>query len=1442
MNKKHSRKYNSLVADETIEDYSLRYTPKSFRKWSELLIANTALGSISFLALEAIGASIAMAYGFNTAFWAIFTASLIIFITAIPISYYAAKYNIDIDLITRSAGFGYVGSTFTSLIYASFSFIFFALEAAIMSQALELYFGLPLYLGYIVSSLIIIPLVFYGITLINKLQLLTQPIWIIMMLAPFVAIILKEPDAFISLKSLSGSISGSNEFNFYYFGFAVGISLSLIAQIGEQVDYLRFMPPLTKNNRVKWWFSMLIAGPGWIILGFLKQIGGMFLAAIVLLSGFSLTEAKTPIEMYNVGYTYLFDNPQTALIAATIFVIISQIKINVTNAYAGSLAWSNFFSRITHSHPGRVVWMIFNIFIALLLMELGLFEVLSKILGLYSNVAIAWIGALFADLVINKPLGLSPKIVEFKRAYLYNVNPVGVGSMGIASVVSILAFIGLFGDIAQSYSAFIAMVIAIVLSPLIAYITKGKYYIARENSIALSSQTHYNCEICNHSYEKDDMVFCPLNAAPICSLCCSLNSLCHDECKLISERSLRKRFSFFISTFFKNFIAPSIVLKIVNFSTILFILFFLVGIIAWMSISMQIESIPPEYRDLFIGTIINYSVVIGIIMSIISWWILLLQDSRQRAEQLLENEKERFEAIYKSTRDAIAIIDLDSSFLQVNPAYTKITGYTQEELFRTSCIVLTIEKDRESSRAMIEQVIEDGYIENYEKGCFFKDGSIGTVNISMTMLHNPERILMSVRDVTKEKEDIRNFEYLLNNTIETIGIFQNGICVDINEAGLNLFAFSEKSEAIGQSALDFIAPHFQDKVKEHIKNGYEELYEVEAVKKDGTFFPVLLRGKLTYIHGVLSRVTSLVDLSELKRKEKSLEIERRKAEEATRLKSQFLANMSHEIRTPMNGIMGMAHLALQSGLNEKQKYFVEKIDRSAKNLLGILNDILDFSKVEAGKMTIEKINFNLEDMINEIMTLLKIGVKEKSLNFSIFYEREGKKDFFADKLRIAQVLTNILSNAIKFTKKGGSVELFVSKQGNDFYRFEIKDTGIGLSELQVTKLFHSFTQADGSTTRKYGGTGLGLAISKQLVELMGGKIWVESQVDVGSSFIFEIPLQELEESVHIEKREEETDIRVLQGSSILLVEDNETNQEIIIGLLEHSGIEIDIAYNGVEAIEFFDKKEYELILMDIQMPIMDGYEATTIIREKNREIPIIALSANAMKEDAIKSKKIGMNEHLNKPIEIEKLYEILLKYIKKKVVLPSNSNGVDENIKIPNFKNIDRELGLRHLGGKRKLYIKVLEDFRDKYEKIDFNDLNTSAFKREIHTLKGLSANIGAMSLHAIVNSLNEREERGDLGALYGELSLVIDELEGIHSYEDSEKKYLLALSDEKREELEQKLLEALLSNRPKNCETIFDEIGMYELENMEKQKIQDVKDLVQKYKFSQAVSIMKEH
>ena len=507
-----------------------------------------------------------------------------------------------------------------------------------MAQALELYFGLPLAWGYLLSSIIIIPLVFYGITLINKLQMWTQPIWLIMMISPFIAVLFKEPDAIKVFVNFTGTVSTSSEFNLYHFGFAIGISFSLIAQIGEQVDYIRFMPPLKEDNKIKWWTSMLIAGPGWIILGFLKQIGGIFLASIVLLSGLSLYEAKTPIQMYFIAYEYIFDNSEVALAAATFFIVVSQVKINVTNAYAGSLAWSNFFSRITHSHPGRVVWMVFNISIALLLMELGLFDVLQKVLGLYSNVAIAWIGAITADLVINKPLGLSPKIIEFKRAYLFNINPVGVGSMGIASVVSIVSFMGAFGDIAQSYSSLIAMFLAFVLAPLIAYLTKGKYYIARTNELVKEDVKVHTCEVCENEYEKEDMAFCPVHNVKICSLCCSLDSLCHDGCKKESKKTLRVQFGRYLKVFSFDKLSTRASLRLFDFFMYSFIVLFIVAVVIWMVFSMQVDKFDASNVYYLQESFITMFLIISVLLCTLVWWALLMQESRELAENELSQQ------------------------------------------------------------------------------------------------------------------------------------------------------------------------------------------------------------------------------------------------------------------------------------------------------------------------------------------------------------------------------------------------------------------------------------------------------------------------------------------------------------------------------------------------------------------------------------------------------------------------------------------------------------------------------------------------------------------------------------------------------------------------------------------------------------------------------------
>ncbi len=629
------RDYNSWVATETLEDYALRFAPKSFRKWSEFIVANTALGGISFLASEAIGASLAIAYGFANTFWAILVVGAIIFLTGLPISYYAAKYNIDIDLLTRGAGFGYIGSTITSLIYASFTFIFFALEAAIMAQAIDLYFHIPLPWGYLFCSVIILPIVFFGVSLINKLQLWTQPLWIILTVMPYIFVIAKEPEALSNWFNFAGNSPSGAAFNPMLFGAAATVCFSLIPQLGEQVDYLRFLPEKQKNNRFQWWMAVILAGPGWIIIGAAKLLGGAFLASVAINNGLLVVKAKEPVWMYLSGFKYVFNNPNIAMAVVICFAIVCQIKINVTNAYAGSLAWSNFFSRITHSHPGRVVWLIFNVAIALVLMELDVFATLQEVLAVYSHAAIAWITALVADLVINKPLGISPSYIEFKRAHLYNINPVGFGSMVIASLASMAAFLGVFGSEFQAYSCFLALGLGFVLSPAIAFITKGKYYLARENVHFQNADPYQTieCSICTVEYEPEDMAYCPFYDGPICSLCCSLDANCRDSCKEQNANFYGARLTKYWGNF-QSYLDELIGVRIKNYLKFFLLVSGLVSVIFGVVYFDNIAKLNNDFQ----GIILKLYAGLIVLIAIGSWWLVLAQESEQLVRKELDQQ------------------------------------------------------------------------------------------------------------------------------------------------------------------------------------------------------------------------------------------------------------------------------------------------------------------------------------------------------------------------------------------------------------------------------------------------------------------------------------------------------------------------------------------------------------------------------------------------------------------------------------------------------------------------------------------------------------------------------------------------------------------------------------------------------------------------------------
>jgi signal transduction histidine kinase/purine-cytosine permease-like protein/FixJ family two-component response regulator len=624
------RRYNQWVNNQTLEDYALRFTAKASRRWSLGRVANTALGAISFLALEAIGAAITISYGYDNAVAAILVVGVLIFFAGLPICYYAAKYGVDIDLLTRGAGFGYIGSTATSLIYASFTFIFFALEAAIMAKALELVLGIPLAYGYILSSVVVIPLVFYGITFISRFQRWTQPFWIVLQLLPFIFILFNDASLISDWQAYSGTRQTDKGIDLLLFGAAASVMFSLMAQIGEQVDFLRFLPEKNSTNRFQWWSALILAGPGWIIIGCIKLLMGSFLAVVAMRYGLEAANAADPTMMYTVAFGFITDNGHLALILAGIFVVISQLKINVTNAYAGSIAWSNFFSRLTHNHPGRVVWLVFNVAIALLLMELGIYHTFESTLSMYAIVAVSWVGALVADLVINKPLGLSPTHIEFKRAHLYDINPVGVGSMAFASIIGIVAYLGFFGEYSRALAHFIALIAAFVIAPLIAWLTQGKYYIARQPYKFNDKQACIECSICQNLYENEDMAMCPAYGGYICSLCCSLDARCQDSCK--TTRRIGETFLGLAHRYLPGFATEYINIRLIHFSLLLSVVAAVTGLLLLIIyINIRTENI--DINLLIETTLWKVFFILIIVEGVICWLFVLARQSQLFAQQ-----------------------------------------------------------------------------------------------------------------------------------------------------------------------------------------------------------------------------------------------------------------------------------------------------------------------------------------------------------------------------------------------------------------------------------------------------------------------------------------------------------------------------------------------------------------------------------------------------------------------------------------------------------------------------------------------------------------------------------------------------------------------------------------------------------------------------------------
>ncbi len=895
---------------------------------------------------------------------------------------------------------------------------------------------------------------------------------------------------------------------------------------------------------------------------------------------------------------------------------------------------------------------------------------------------------------------------------------------------------------------------------------------------------------------------------------------------------------------------------------------------------------------------------------------------RAKAIETLARSEETLATIFKHCPYWLTLSTLpEGRLLDVSEAFCALTGYRRDEVLGRTTLQLGLWADASKRKEALRIISQQGHLKDYRFEFTRKDGTIRNALWCSQRIEMDKRpcLISTIADITDQvraKKELNEYQAKLEDLVEErtrkahqnaeqyrrflesspdpVVVYDNeGLTTYLNPAFEKTYGWS-KAELLGHK-IDFVPPHEAKKTTYAVQRtlaGEDVLLETQRLTKDGRLLDITLRAALNYNKDgrqegivVLSR-----DVSEQKTAERTLQQARVDAERANNAKSDFLARMSHEIRTPMNAIIGLSHLALQTDLSPKQSDYIAKIQSSGQNLLGIINDILDFSKVEAGKLDLEMIEFNLEKVLDDACKLTVIRAQDKGLELLINTAPEVPTALMGDPLRLSQILLNLLNNAIKFTTQGEivlSVAVDAREDSRIKLRFAVRDSGIGLTPEQKANIFQAFAQADTSTTRKFGGTGLGLAICRHLVEMMEGSIEVESEPGEGAEFIFtavfglaaiqkraktlppqtlanlkvlvvddnntsreilqgmlaslgipanlaasgEEAIDELEaadaehpydvvfmdwhmqgmdgieaarriqshprlskiphiilvtaygrediiakakelalsgfllkpvtpslvlDTMHqalggksiIDTPQRNIMVPQITGECVLLVEDNQLNQQVAREILSGLGLAVEIAENGRQAIAKLKTCHPSLILMDIQMPDMNGYAATREIRKdpQYKELPIIAMTANAMTGDREKALAAGMNDHLAKPVDVDALCALLERWLPQSGKTAEEKHHPREEIapKPPEVTILDMEEGLDRVRDNRELYFNLLDLFNDHcrqaLEEItaELSAKNLDAVRKVAHTLKGVAGNVSAVDVYQTATELEE--------------------------------------------------------------------------------------------------------